>query len=86
VKTLDERKAGTTCSRCGEQRWPFKTWQEPHTCQRCCEVLAGGNARDPLGTDAQHAAAAVARAARNKELGGEIATKIERPTPDMSAV
>jgi hypothetical protein len=40
MKTLDERKAGVTCSWCGQDRWPFKDWAEPYTCQRCREVFA----------------------------------------------
>ena len=35
-----------TCQRCGHARWT--ALQTPYTCQRCREVLAGGNARDPL--------------------------------------
>ncbi len=58
MKTLEQRKAGTTCSRCHEQRWPYGDWTEPYTCQRCREALAGGNARDPLPSEAQQAARA----------------------------
>ena len=28
-KTLNERKAGTTCARCRQPRWPFKDWASP---------------------------------------------------------
>jgi hypothetical protein len=59
VKTLQQRKAGTTCRRCGEWRWPFKGWVEPYTCQRCRDAVAGGQAIDPLGSAAQQAARAV---------------------------
>jgi hypothetical protein len=55
-KTLAERRAGTVCRRCGEPRWPFKDWTEPYSCQRCREVLAVGNALDPLPSEAQRAA------------------------------
>jgi hypothetical protein len=34
------------CFRCGQERWPTTAIQ-PYTCQRCREVLAGGNAIDP---------------------------------------
>jgi len=71
TRTLEERRAGVLCARCHEQRYPFKTWTEPYTCPRCREVLAGGNARDPVGSDAQRAGMVVARNARsNRELGG----------------
>lgn len=56
MKTLEERKAGATCSRCGQQRWPFKNWEEPYTCTRCFQALAGNGAKDPLLTVAQRAA------------------------------
>ncbi len=45
MKTIEERKAGTVCSRCHQDRWPFQDWTEPYTCQRCQEVLRGGNGR-----------------------------------------
>jgi hypothetical protein len=38
---------GSTCTRCHEERWPFHA-SRSDTCQRCREVLAGGNAVDPL--------------------------------------
>ena len=50
-----------TCTRCGEPRWPTRP-TDPYTCQRCREVLAGGNAVDPLPTEAQRAARAAAQA------------------------
>jgi hypothetical protein len=40
MKTLDERKAGTTCTRCGQSRRPFKDWTDPYTCGRCSAILA----------------------------------------------
>ena len=49
-----------TCSRCNESRWPSGAITEPYVCQRCQEVLAGGNAVDPCPTEAQRAARAVA--------------------------
>jgi len=45
-----------TCNRCSEPRWPFGPVVEPYTCQRCREVLAGGNAIDPCPSAAQAAA------------------------------
>jgi 5-methylcytosine-specific restriction endonuclease McrA len=45
-----------TCSRCNEPRWPSEAITEPYVCQRCREVLAGGNAVDPCPTEAQRAA------------------------------
>jgi hypothetical protein len=57
VRVIDERKAGTMCARCRQQRWPFKDWSEPYTCGRCREALADGSAvMDPRGSDAQRAA------------------------------
>jgi hypothetical protein len=48
-----------TCTRCREERWPTSI-TEPYVCQRCREVLAGGNAVDPCPSDAQKAAQAAA--------------------------
>jgi hypothetical protein len=47
AEILAIRYAGTPCVRCAGWRWPFYPWPEPYLCQRCQEVLAGGNARDP---------------------------------------
>src|SRR5262249_35845971 len=43
------------CRLCGEERWPT-TITEPYVCQRCREVLAGGNGVDPRPSDAKRAA------------------------------
>jgi hypothetical protein len=50
-----------TCVRCGEDRWPCRALRGPYTCQRCREALAGGNAIDPLPSEAQRVARSAAR-------------------------
>lgn len=75
MRTLDERKEGVECCRCGEQRFPFRNWSEPYVCGRCLEAIRGGNVRDPAGerSEAQQRAAAQLHKPRSLgEHGGEI--------------
>lgn len=75
MRDLNDRKEGVACSRCGEQRWPFKQWSEPYLCGRCREALAGGHAIDPLITrsEAQNSAFEKLRKHQfGRELGGVI--------------
>ncbi len=55
----DERTAEVRCQRCRGKRWilvrPASAPDPEYTCQRCEAVLAGKNAADPLGTEAQRA-------------------------------
>lgn len=42
------RVDGSVCTRCRERRWPTPPPAGVFVCQRCRDVLAGGNAVDPL--------------------------------------
>src|SRR6266446_6543438 len=52
-------KGSVCCARCRQERWPGAV-TGPYTCQRCREVMAGGNAVDPCPSAAQRAARTVA--------------------------
>ena len=73
-------KGSVTCTRCDQERWPGR-FTEPYVCQRCQDVLAGGNAVDPCPSEAQRAAYKVAgerfKAAR---------VVVPSPTPETPAV
>ena len=61
----DERTAEVACSRCQGQRWTLvrpATAPDPtdYVCIRCKAVLAGRNASDPVGSQAQQDARAQA--------------------------
>ncbi len=93
MKTIEERKAGTVCSRCHNERWPFQDWTEPYTCQRCQEVLRGGNGsrqaqeRSPAQQAATRALVARRRPRRGRflgEQGGVDSVLIQEMTSDPS--
>jgi hypothetical protein len=60
----DERTAEVACARCTGQRWilvrPATAPDHPYTCLQCRAVLAGRNASDSVGSQAQQDARAQA--------------------------
>ena len=59
----DERTTEVACARCAGQRWILvrpATAPDPYTCLRCRAVLAGRNASDSVGSQAQQDARAQA--------------------------
>jgi hypothetical protein len=61
-----------TCVRCGEDRWPCRAPCGPYSCQRCREALVGGNATDPLPSEAQRVARSAARERIRQSAPGPI--------------